>query len=201
MDWTTDQIDEMRIGRPTYGDSQHGTALTWLRTSQETGGKYGLIYGEAGPGYSVFPHYHTRYTETTKVFEGGLDGQAGKQSVNLRADDEIVVPPRTVHGWNTSNEGTTRIIVELRPAHEGFEKWVKMLHNMKADSLTKPDLQPKNVVHLALLATGSDTHPAGPARMLNPVLKLVAWVARKAGVERRLEEKYLQPSSGGVVSS
>src|SRR5690625_580602 len=201
MEWTAAQIAEMRKGRPVYGDSSAGIALTWLRTSKETGGEYGLIYGEASPGSSVFPHYHTTYTETTMVFEGSLDGRAGDQAVNLKAGDEVVVPPRMAHGWDTSQEGFTRIIVELRPAHEGFEKWVMMLQNMKADGLTKADLQPKSLVHAALLVSESDTNPAGRARALNPDLKSVAWFARKAGVERRLEEKYFQPRKGDVAAT
>jgi len=40
----------------------------------------------------------------------------------------------------------TSIIMELRHAHEGFDKWVMTLHNMKAPGLTKPDLEPKNIV-------------------------------------------------------
>lgn len=36
--------------------------------------------------------------------------------------------------------------MELRHAHEGFDKWVMTLHNMKTPGLTKPDLEPKNIV-------------------------------------------------------
>ena len=61
MDWTREQIDEMRAGRPMYGDSQKGGALVWLQTSQDTGGGYSLAYGMGKPEYSVFPHYHTGY--------------------------------------------------------------------------------------------------------------------------------------------
>src|SRR5690625_1089986 len=67
MDWTREQIDEIRAGRPMYGDSQKGGALVWFRTAQDTGGEYSLAYGVGKPHYTVFPHYHTGYTETLRV--------------------------------------------------------------------------------------------------------------------------------------
>lgn len=201
MEWTVEQVNEMRRGRPTYGDREKSGALTWLRTAEETGGAYGLIFAEFGPDYKVFPHYHTLYTETFKVLEGGVEGLAGDQSVTLGIGDEIAAPPRMVHGWSGSTEGLSSVIVELRPAHEGFEKWIVMIHNMAADGLTSPEGQPKNFLHAALLLRQSDINLPGRARMLNPVLKVLAWLAQKAGVERRLEEKYYRPSTGDVAAT
>jgi len=65
-----------------------------------------------------------------------------------------------------------------------------MLHGMAADGLTKPDLQPKNLMHAALFLEASDTHLAGWARVLNPLFTVLAWAARKAGVDQRLEARY-----------
>lgn len=67
-----------------------------------------------------------------------------------------------------------------------------MLHGMAADGLTKPDLQPKNLMHAALFLEASDTHLAGWARVLNPLFRVLAWAARKAGVDQRLEARYFQ---------
>ena len=201
MEWTVEQIDAMRQGRLTYGDSHKTGALTWIRTGKETGGEYGLLYAEAGPGYEIFPHYHKHYTETFKVLEGQLDGQVGNQRVTLRAGDEVIVPGGTRQAWGPITEGAGRAIVELRPAHEGFEKWGLILHNMAADGLTKPDLQPKSFVHTALFAVATDTHLVGPARVLNPMFRVVAWFAHKAGVDRQLEEKYYRPYTGDIAAA
>ncbi len=76
-----------------------------------------------------------------------------------------------------------------------------MLQNMHADGLTKPDQQPNSLVHAALFLTESETHPAGRTRVLNPVFKLVAWLAGRAGVDRRLEEKYFHPSTGDLATT
>ncbi|HEY4557767.1 MAG TPA: cupin domain-containing protein, partial [Enteractinococcus sp.] len=153
------------------------------------------------PGYSVFPHYHTTYTEILKVLDGAGLGHVGGQKLHLKPGEEIVVAPRVVHGWEPITSGHFKGLLELRPAHKGFEKWIVMLHNMAADGLTKPDLQPNSMVHGALFLVASGTHLAGPARVLNPVFKLVAWWARKAGVDRRLEKKYYHTRAADAAAT
>lgn len=186
MDWTADQVDEMRVGRPTYGEREQSGALTWLRTVQEAGGEYNLLYAEVGSGYQVFPHYHTLYTETFKLLEGGVEGRAGNQRISPGVGDEVAIPPRMVHGWSGGNAG--------------FEKWVIMLPNMAVYGLTIPDLRSINFVHAALVLVESDTNLPGSARVLNPVVKAVAWLGCKAGVDRRLEEKYFHRTTGEVAA-
>ena len=201
MEWTAEQLEAMRPGRPTYGKKEESGALTWLRTSEETGGEYSLVYAEIGPGYTVFPHYHTKYTETFKFLEGSGPGRLGKKIIHVKAGDEIVVPPRTVHGWGPITVDHGVAVVELRPAHPGFEKWLVMLHAMAAAGLTSADQRPHSIVHTALFLTASDTNLTGPMGVLNPVFKAVAWFARKAGVDRKLEEKYYHPSTGDVAAA
>ena len=99
MDWTLDQVEEMRTGRPVYGEKDKGGALTWIRTGTETGGEYSLLHGELGPGYSITPHYHTLYTETFKILEGHLPGRYGDQNISAKAGDEVAIPPGALHGW------------------------------------------------------------------------------------------------------
>lgn len=43
MDWTEEQITELRADRPVYRDEGQGTALSWVRTGEDTGGEYGLV--------------------------------------------------------------------------------------------------------------------------------------------------------------
>src|SRR5690625_7437931 len=99
MEWTLEQAEEMRIGRRTYGDKHKGGALTWIRTGQETGGEYSLLYGELGPGYWIFPHYHTVYTETFTVLDGRLPQLYGDQKITAKPGDAIAIQPRTTHAW------------------------------------------------------------------------------------------------------
>ena len=98
MEWTLEQADEMRTGRPIYGEKHKGGALTWLRTGKETAGEYGLLYVELAPGHSIPAHYHTVYTETFKVCEGYLPGLYGDRRINVEPGEEVVISPGTVHG-------------------------------------------------------------------------------------------------------
>ncbi|HEY4557183.1 MAG TPA: hypothetical protein VIG82_03225 [Enteractinococcus sp.] len=104
MDWMAEQIAEMRKDRPTYV--------------------------EFAQGYSVFLPYHTVFTETFQILEGTADGRGGIRDVSLKPGDEASASPPTVHGWHFSEEGQTRLIMELRPVYEGFEQWVRMLSKM-----------------------------------------------------------------------
>ena len=194
MKWTTEQITEMRAGRPTYRDTVQGTALTWVRTGQETGGEYSLLYAEYAPGIKVFPHYHTLYSETLHMFEGTLTGRIGDRDVRVESGEEAVVPPNTVHRWLSAGDRTLRFVLEVRPAHPGFEKWLVTLQNMATDGLTHPDGRPKKLSHGALILVESDIHPAGAARFLAPLLRVLAARARRTGVDRQLEERYFRPS-------
>jgi quercetin dioxygenase-like cupin family protein len=159
MKWTVDQIAEMRIDRQTYRDTAQGTALTWVRTGQETGGEYSLLYAEYAPGIEVFPHYHTLYSETIHMLEGTLTGQIGGRDVRVEAGEEVLVPPNTVHQWLSAGDRTLHFLLEVRPAHAGFEKWLVTLQNMATAGLTHPDGRPKNLVHGALILVESDILP------------------------------------------
>jgi quercetin dioxygenase-like cupin family protein len=194
MDWTAEQITGMCTGRTTYRDQAQGTALTWVRTGEETAGEYSLLYAEYAPGIKVFSHYHTLYTETLHLFQGTLDGKIAGRQVQLREGEEAVVPPRAVHGWQVAGDRTLRFVLEVRPAHAGFEKWLVTLQNMATDGLTHPDGRPKNLYHGALILVESDIHLPGPGRLLAPVLQGLAARARRKGIDRWLEERYFQPS-------
>ena len=108
MEWTLEQADEMRTGRPIYGEKHKGGALTWLRTGKETAGEYGLLYVELAPGHSIPAHYHTVYTETFKVCEGYLPGLYGDRRINVEPGEEVVISPGTVHGWGPLSEGEVK---------------------------------------------------------------------------------------------
>ncbi|MFI7743182.1 cupin domain-containing protein [Kocuria rhizosphaericola] len=189
-----EQITEISAGRPTYRDTAQGTALTWVRTGQETGGEYSLLYAEYEPGIKVFPHYHTLYSETLHMFEGILTGRIGDRYVRVESGEEAVVPPNTVHQWLSAGDRTLRFVLEVRPAHPGFEKWLVTLQNMASDGLTHPDGRPKKLSHGALILVESDIHPAGGARLMAPLLRVLAARARRKGIDRQLEERYYLPS-------
>lgn len=189
MDWTEDQIATMRAGRPEYCNDVQGL-VSWVRTSEDTGGEYSLLYAEASPGAGVFPHFHTLYTETFHVLEGALDMRISGDEQRLRNGQEVTVPLRAVHRWRNPTEGLTRLWVEVRPAHAAFEKWLVVVAGMVADGQTHSNGRPKNPYHGALILVDSDIHLAGAGRAMMPVMRLLARRARAKGIDRQLEQRY-----------
>lgn len=190
MNWTEEQITVMRADRPVYRDTVQNNEISWLRTGEETGGQYSLLYSDSSPGFGVFPHFHTRYEETFHVLEGSLDVEIDGDSRSLRTGEEATVPVRAVHQWRVAGENRARFLVEVRPAYPVFEKWLAVLQNMAGDGLTHPDGRPKNLYHAALIIVDSDIHLVGRARPLMPVLRLLARRAHRKGIDRQLEQRY-----------
>src|SRR5690625_7366194 len=116
MEWTAEQVDEMRVGRPSYGDRDQGAALTWLRSAKETSGEYSLLYVEFGPSYTVFPHYDAHYVEAFKILEGIAARRVGNRRISAGAGGEIVGPAGTAHGRGPMTR-PGRGSAELRPPH------------------------------------------------------------------------------------
>lgn len=65
---------------------------------------------------------------------------------------------------------------------------------MATDGLTHPDGRPKKRSHGALILVESDIHPAGRARLMAPLLRVLAARARRKGIDRQLEDRYYRPS-------
>ncbi len=190
MDWTAEQVTAMRTGRRVYGDPVQHNEITWLRTGEETGGEYSLLHSDSSPGAAVFPHFHTRYTETFSVLDGGLSVRITGAEHALGPGQEATVPLRAVHEWRVSGAGRAQFLVTIRPAFPPFEKWLAVAQCLAADGLTRPDGSPKSLAHAALILVDSDIHLTGPARAAMPLLHLVAARARRRGVDRQLEQRY-----------
>lgn len=138
----------------------------------------------------MFPHYHRLYQESLHVFDGAIEGRIAGRQMRVQAGGEDVVPRRAVHEFRSVGDRTVRFLVEVRPAHPGFEKWLVTLQYMAADGLTHPDGRPRNLDHAALILVESDFNLPGPGRALMPVFRWLARQARRKGIERMLENKY-----------
>jgi quercetin dioxygenase-like cupin family protein len=190
MMWTTEQITQMREGRPVYRDSVQNNEIAWIRTGEDTGGEYSLLYSDSSPGAGVFPHFHTRYEETFQLLEGSLDLEVTGVNRQLRPGEEVTVPLKAVHKWQNTSDRRVRFLVEVRPADPSFEKWLAVLQNLSSDGMTLPDGRPKNLYHGALIIVESDIHLVGRDRLMMPVFRLLARRARRKGIDRQLEERY-----------
>ncbi|WP_181033508.1 cupin domain-containing protein [Arthrobacter sp. SX1312] len=190
MMWTTDQVIQMRADRPVYRDTVQDNEIAWIRTGEETGGEYSLLYSDSSAGAGVFPHFHTRYEETFYVLEGSLDIEISGADRQLQPGENATVPLRAVHQWQNTSDRRVQFVVEVRPAYPSFEKWLAVLQNMSSDGMTHADGRPKNISHGALIIVDSDIHLVGRDRAMMPVFHLLARRARRKGIDRQLEERY-----------
>src|SRR3712207_2500717 len=94
-----DAAPRRRIVNPVQGD-----AVTFLESSEASGGERTLAELEVAPGGKVTPHYHLSYTESFKVLAGGLSVMIGEEQLILGPGEEATVPIGALHSW--ANEST-----------------------------------------------------------------------------------------------
>ncbi len=176
---------QRRIYNPVQKDY-----VTFLETSDETGGEYTHIEIEAAPGGGTTPHYHVTYEEQFEVVEGTLEVTVGGVTRTLRPGERAVAPLNTRHHWRNPTGGTARFLVELRPASAGFEKALKVGYGLARDGRTNAKGIPKNLYHLAVLLEWSEIRLPGAFTAAEPLFRLLARRARHKGVDRELEARY-----------
>jgi quercetin dioxygenase-like cupin family protein len=178
-------------GRRYYSPVQKDAA-TFLETSEETKGERTLIEIEVAPGGGPTPHYHKTYTEGFEVLEGTLEVLVGKERRVLRAGQKVVVPRNTLHRFRNATGETVRFLTEMRPGQPGFEKTLKVGYGLAADGLTLSDGTPKNPYHMALLLDWAELRVPGVFTVVEPLMRLLARRARRKGIDRELEARYVR---------
>ncbi len=173
-----------RIHNPVQDD-----AVTFLETSEESGGERSLAELDVAPGGKVTPHYHLGYTERFSVLEGQLDVQVGDVHRVLRPGDEMTVPVGTLHAWSNASSARTVAHIELRPGQPGFETSLRVIYGLAADGKVLKNGVPRNPLHAALLLEWGETRlPASP--ILERGLRVLASIARLARLDRKLIARY-----------
>jgi mannose-6-phosphate isomerase-like protein (cupin superfamily) len=178
--------DPRRIENRVQGD-----AVTFLETSEETGGERTLIELEAAPGGGTTPHYHLTYSEVFRVREGRLTVDIDGAQHALGPGDEALAPAGSLHRWR--NLGSERCVaqVELRPGRAGFEQALRVGYALANEGRVLKNGTPRNPLYIALLLEWSEIRLPGVYTALDRVLRLLAQVARRRGVDRRLARRYL----------
>jgi quercetin dioxygenase-like cupin family protein len=177
-----------RIVNPVQGD-----AVTFLETSEESGGVRSLGELEVAPGGKVAPHYHRSYSEHFKVTSGHLTVMVDGEDRILGPGEEAIVPAGTLHGWSNTSGETAVAEVELRPGQPGFERSLQVAYGLARDGKVLKNGMPRNPLHLALLLDWGDGRKAGVLAVMGPVFRLLAALARALGIDRRLIARYSRP--------
>jgi mannose-6-phosphate isomerase-like protein (cupin superfamily) len=178
---------ERRIYNPVQRD-----AATFLETREESGGTRTLIEVELAAGGGNAPHRHVAFAERFKVAEGALTVRVGDDEHTLGPGDTACAPLGTLHCFANRTDEPVRFIVELLPGHRGFEQALQIAYGLAEDGLVNRKGIPRNLAHLALLVELGDTRVAGPLKLLEPVMGLLARRARRRGIDAQLIERYCQ---------
>lgn len=177
---------ERRVENPVIGD-----VVTFVKTSEETGGERTLLAIELAPGGGNTPHYHKNYAEQFRVLTGRVVVEVDGVNHELGEGDEATAPPGSLHCFRNTSRDRAVFQVELRPGHEGFEKTLRVGYALAADGRTNKKAVPKNPMHTAVLLEWSETRLPGIYTLLEQPLRLLARVAHRRGVDRALERRYL----------
>ncbi|GEO94122.1 hypothetical protein KTU01_02450 [Kocuria turfanensis] len=190
MDRTDEEINRMRTGRAQHRNPVQRDTVTWLRTGAETGGEHALLHVEVKPGGEVLAHYHRRIGMHLRVLEGILRVQVGHVVRDLGPGREVEVPEEHLFRWRNPGSAPARFVVELRPAPACLEKGLVALYGLARDGRTRRDGRPRSLLRTALLMQWTDISLPGVYRWLGPVLRGLAAVACRRGIDRELEERY-----------
>jgi len=174
-----------RIYNPVQRD-----AVTFLETSEQSGGVRtpGLL--EVAPGGKVLPHFHGSYTEEFTAREGTLTVDLDGVRHTLEPGASLLVPRNAEHGWSNPGADTAFAEIEVRPGQPGFELTLRVGYGLARDGRVFANGMPRNPLHLGLMMTWGDIRPASIPAPFFAAMRGLAAVARQLGVERSLKRRY-----------
>ena len=165
--------------------------VTFLQTSEESGGKISEADITLMPGGANPLHYHKTYSETFTAIEGELGLKLGRRDTKiLRAGESYTVNPMSLHSFFNPTNKEIKFNVKLIPGHAGFENSLRILYGMAADGLTNNKSIPKSLKHTAIIVCMSDMNVPGLLTLLYPFLKRISNRAKTTGEEQKLIDKY-----------
>jgi len=166
--------------------------VTFLKTSDETGGEYTLVEVELAPQGGVGVHYHKTYSEKFDCLGGELKVQLGKQVHTLLPGVSATANPNINHRFFNSSKEVCKFRVELRPASKGFEQSLQIGYALARDGETKKNGFPKDKYALAWLFDISESNLPGWMSLFEGILRKQAKKARAKGIDKQLLEKYVR---------
>lgn len=164
--------------------------FVWRKTARDTNGALLQFDLYLQPGAIVgAPHLHPRQEERFAVQSGLLRMTIARQTRQLAAGEEAVVPPGTPHAWSNAGTEQAHVIVSLRPALDAetfFETFCGLARDGKAHPKTG---LPANPLQFAVLVAAfkGEMAPASAWQrvVLVPLLSALAVLGRRRGFKSR----------------
>ena len=121
----------------------------------------------------------------------------GDSTLRLGPGDVATVPKKALHAWANETAEPAVAQVELRPGQPGFEKALRVAYGLAADGKVLKNGLPRNPLHLALLLEWGGGRLPGRYAPMERVLGVLGWAARRMGVDRELEDRYVARGDRG----
>ena len=108
--------------------------MTFLATSEDTHGQFGLIEAVGRRGNDAPPHIHSREDEIFYVLEGEIDFSVSDRTIKCTPGTMIFLPRDVRHSFTIKSE-QYRMLILVTPA--GFEAWFREF-GVPAPAMTLP---------------------------------------------------------------
>lgn len=160
--------------------------LTFLETSDGTGGAFTRIRLEVGPGgFLAMAHVHPRIHERFEVVSGEWAFEVAGIERRVGIDDTVTVPAGTAHAWRNVGAGDAVTFITFCPSLK-TEEFFESFFGLAQDGLTDPKSGMPPMAWLALLMTEYGEDFAVPADPPLPILleqlRPIAEEARRQGL-------------------
>jgi quercetin dioxygenase-like cupin family protein len=161
-----------------------------VESSKETGGAYTLIEVELKPRGGNRLHYHKSITEKFTAVKGELWVDVGNQRIRLQPGESATAPADSLHRFYNPGDRSIIFRVKLTPGHEMFEHGLAIAYGLAKEGRVSRKGIPKNLDHMALLMSLTDTGIPGFFSIIQPIMKWRATKAMEKGMHHELIERY-----------
>jgi len=161
-----------------------------VESSNESDGAHTLIEMELQPGDGNRLHYHKYVTEKFTAIRGELWVDVGREKIRLQPGESITAPADVVHRFHNPGKRSLIFRIKLTPGQEMFEQGLVIAYGLAAEGRVNKNGIPKNLDHLALLMSMTDTAIPGLFSIIQPYMK---WRGNKAienGMHYELLKRY-----------
>lgn len=108
--------------------------ITFLTTSEETGGAFSLLRFTLRKGFGPPLHVHTREEESSLILSGEIIYEVGERTIHTKAGDYIHLPREVPHKFRVISD-TAELLLFITPG--GFEEMFRQSSH-PAESLDMP---------------------------------------------------------------
>jgi len=164
--------------------------VTFLQTAASSGGRITELEMTLQPGGGNPLHHHS-YPEKFTAFDGALGLRVGKKERKvLQPGESLFVAPGALHAFFNPTDHEIRFGIEVEPASERLENFLRVMYGLASDGLTDQNSKPKSFEHAAVVLCMGDVHVPGLLAVIRPLLQFTANRAKAKGEEQRLIAKY-----------